>query len=136
MYRWLEHTAELGLLIEAASDEDVFREALVAFGELVGGGNGNGDAGKGEPLDVPVALGAATVADLLVAWLEELVFLAETEELIPDEAHELRLEPGELRALVRGRRAAPRPIVKAVTYHGLEFAREGGRSRAHVVFDV
>jgi protein archease len=134
VYRWLEHTAELGLLIEAASDEDVFREALAAFTELIG----DGDTRERERLDVPVALRAATVADLLVAWLEELVFLADTERLVPDEAHELRLEAGEpeLRAIVRGSRGAPRPIVKAVTYHGLEFAREGGRSRAHVVFDV
>ena len=132
MYRWLEHTAELGLLIEAASDEDVFREALAAFTELIG----DGDTRESGRLDVPVALRAATVADLLVAWLEELVFLADTEQLVPDAAQELRLEPGELRAIVRGRRGAPRPIVKAVTYHGLEFVREGGRSRAHVVLDV
>ena len=132
MYRWLEHTAELGLLIEASSDEDVFREALAAYAELVG----EGDTHQGELLDIPVELRATTVADLLVAWLEELVFLADTEQLVPDAARELRLEPGELRAIVRGTRGAPRPLVKAVTYHGLEFAREGGRSRAHVVFDV
>jgi SHS2 domain-containing protein len=37
-YRWLEHTSELELRIEAASEEAVFQEALEALGELIGDG--------------------------------------------------------------------------------------------------
>jgi SHS2 domain-containing protein len=130
VYRWLEHTAELALELDAASDEEVFRDALAAFAELVEGHSG------GEPLRVPVELAAAARADLLVAWLEELVFLADTELLVPEAAEVLEVRENRVRAVVTGRRDAPRPIVKAVTYHDLEFRREGGRSRAHVVFDV
>jgi SHS2 domain-containing protein len=40
MLRWVEHTAELELEIEAPSEEAVFAEAVAAFAELVGGGSG------------------------------------------------------------------------------------------------
>ena len=35
MYRWLDHTAEASLEIEAAALEDVFGDALEALRELV-----------------------------------------------------------------------------------------------------
>jgi hypothetical protein len=37
-HHWLEHTAELELQLDAASETGVFREALEALGELIGDG--------------------------------------------------------------------------------------------------
>jgi SHS2 domain-containing protein len=49
----------------------------------------------------------------------------------------LELEDGRLRATVRGRRAEPRPLVKAVSLHGLEYKRRPDASwRARLVLDV
>ena len=131
MYRWLDHTAELALELAGDTPEQLFHEALAAFAELVAGG-----AQRAERLRVPVELEAATPADLLVAWLEELVFLADTEQLVPEHAEALALDRGQLRAVVVGSRGAPRPLVKAVTYHGLRFEREGDGWHAGVVLDV
>ena len=39
-YRWVEHTAEVEVEIEAESEEAVFADALQALGELVGNGGG------------------------------------------------------------------------------------------------
>ena len=130
MYRWVEHTAELGLELEAGSDEELFAEALTAFAELVEGGDG------GEPARHRVELAAASRADLLVAWLEELLFLADVEAFVPDAVERIELGEGALAATVAGRTAAPRPLLKAVTYHGLRFDAEGGARRAYVVLDV
>ncbi len=129
-YRWVDHTAEVELALEGATEEEVLRDALVALGELLD------DEGGGEPVRRAVELQAPTRADLLAAWLEELVFLAETEALVPERADELELRPDGLAAVVVGRDGAPRPVVKAVTYHGLRFDHEGGRWRARVVLDV
>jgi SHS2 domain-containing protein len=127
-YRWVDHTAELELHLEAPTEELVLQQALEAFAELAG-------PATGEPQAHEVDLEAPDRAALLARWLEELVFLAETEGLVPEQA-EIELRDTTLRATVRGRAGEPRPLVKAVTYHGLELAHEGGSWRARVVLDV
>jgi SHS2 domain-containing protein len=129
MYRWVDHTAEVELHLESETREEVFEEALAAFGELV-------SRDDGEPVEHEVAVEARDDASLLVAWLDELVFLAETEDFVPERVDRLVLGPGRLSARLSGRRDAPAHLVKAVTYHGLEFALRDDRWRARVVLDV
>lgn len=130
MYRWVDHTAELELEIEAPSEEAVFAEALAAFAELAG--EGNSDSASRE-----VEVEAHDQALLLVEWLSELVYLSETEQLIPERVTSLELGDGKLRATVEGRRGRPRHLVKAVTLHRLELGRDNtGGWRARVVLDV
>jgi protein archease len=129
-YRWVEHTSELELEIAAATEPAVFLEALNAFAELV--------------TDVPsvhserreVEVRGDDRESLLVAWLEELVFLAEREGFVPERAAELELGDGVVRATLRGHSGAPRPLVKAVTLHRLLFTANGEGWRARVVLDV
>jgi SHS2 domain-containing protein len=130
MYRWVEHTGELELEIEAPSEEAVLASALAAFAELLGEQRG------GERARHEIDLGAADRAALLAEWLSELVFLAETEAFVPERVASLELTGAGLRAAVEGRRGNPRHLVKAVTYHRLEFRPDGERWRARVVLDV
>ena len=131
VYRWVEHTAELGLEIRADSEAAVFHEALAALRELVAD-----EPPGGEPVSRNVHVEAADRAALLAEWLSELVFLAETERLVPLAAESLELGERQLYAVVRGARGEPRPLVKAVTYHGLRLEREGAGWRASLVLDV
>jgi SHS2 domain-containing protein len=128
MYRFVEHTAELELELEASSPEGVLAEALRAFAELAG-------AGDGETVERRVEVTAPDLPALLAAWLDELVFVAETESLVPDAA-EITIEDGRVTGVLRGRRGEPRPLVKAVTLHRLRFRRENGVWRGRVVLDV
>jgi SHS2 domain-containing protein len=73
---------------------------------------------------------------LLAAWLDELVFLAETEGLIAERVEELTLGDTGLRALVTARAGEPPHFVKAVTYHRLELAEYEDGWRGRAVFDV
>jgi len=138
VYRWLDHTAELELEVEAATEREVLSDALDALRELL-----EGDAaGVSAPLeDDRLARRAvrATAGDrpaLLAAWLEELLFLSESEAFIPLAVQQLSLKDGALAATVAGRVGAPRPLVKAVTYHRLQFEPSERGYRARVVFDV
>jgi SHS2 domain-containing protein len=130
MYRWLNHTGEAQLAIEAATQEDVFREAAAGLRELLAAGGG------GKPSTRSVTVTAGDRAALLAEWLGELAFLAETEGFVPDRVDVLELEAGRLRATVAGRRGSPPHLVKAVTYHGLSLAPYGEGWRATVVLDV
>lgn len=129
MYRFLEHTAELELELEAESAAGVLREALRAFGELAG-------HGAGEAVEREVDVRAPDRPALLAAWLDELLFLAETEHLLPDEA-DVSVLDARATGRLRGRRGSPRPLVKGVTLHRLHFGQEdGGVWRGRVVLDV
>jgi SHS2 domain-containing protein len=130
VYRWVEHTAEVELHVEAESREGVFGEALAAFAELVSRDD------RGERVEHEVTAEAQDDATLLAEWLGELVFLAETDDFVPERLERLELDGSRLRAVVSGHRGRPAHLVKAVTYHGLELARTGGVWRAKVVLDV
>jgi SHS2 domain-containing protein len=81
--------------------------------------------------------------DLLLAWLSELLWIAERDEaaLCQFEVESLQESPWRLRGRARG---GPIPLdsphtgapVKAVTYHGLRVWRDGDLWRTRLVFDV
>ena len=133
MYRWVDHTAELELHVEAPTEKGIFSESLVALGELLGERSSDED---GEPVSHEVTASAPDLPALLAEWLSELAFLAETEGFVPEAVAALKLSDDELEATVSGRRGSPPPLVKAVTYHRLEMAERGGAWRATVVLDV
>jgi len=137
-YRWLEHTSEVALQIDAPSEKGVFEQALVALGELIGDHDGGDAADEGEAsrLDVELTVAAGDRAALLASFLEELVYLAETHGLVPERAKRLELTGGRLTATVCGHRGGSRHVVKGVTYHELTFAPRGDRFAATVVLDV
>jgi SHS2 domain-containing protein len=128
-YRWVDHTAEVELHIHESTPELIFQTALVAFKELV-------DGGSGPEQVIVLQLEAPDPGALLVRWLEELVFFAETEGFVFDEANVLYWSRKKISAELIGHTAEPRPLVKAVTYHGLEFEPADGGWRATVVLDV
>jgi len=128
MYRFVEHTAELEVELEADSPEGVLQEALRAFAELTG-------PGEGDVVEHRVDVSAPDLPALLAAWLDELVFLADTERVVPESA-DVSVTGPRVAGVVRARRGEPRPLVKAVTLHRLRFRPEDGVWRGRVVLDV
>ena len=121
----LAHTAEVRLRIRAPD--------FPALAALELGGDVPGATGEARQ----IVLRAADQGALLVDWLNELIYLAETErwvaaEFAPEEGGAL-----ELRMRVRGASVEIAPSrVKAATHHGLEVRTTPGGVEAEVVFDV
>lgn len=130
MYRWVDHTAELELEIEAASEQQVLEDALRALADLLGPLQNSGEERR------TVTVSASDRPALLAGWLEELVFLAESEGFIGAYIEQLDLSEDSLRGAVVGRLGEPSPLVKAVTYHRLEFSPTERGYFARVVLDV
>ena len=135
-YRWVEHTAELELEIRGADERAVFSEALRAFAELVGDGHPRGSAGRAAAVSREVALDGDERAVQLAQWLDELEYLAETEDLVPEAIERFELAGPGLRVTVRCHRGRPRNVVKGVTYHRLSFTGDRDGYRATVILDV
>lgn len=132
MYRWVEHTGELEIEIEAPTEREVFEHGFEAMRELLGSASD-----RDEPAPPrEVSIGAADRAALLAEWLAELAFLAESEGLVPERLAALELGERSLRAVVHGRRGRPPHLVKAATYHRLSLEPVGDGWRATVVLDV
>ncbi len=132
MYRWVDHTAEIELHVEAASRKELFAEAMQALAELLA----ERAAPGGDRARREVATSAPDLPTLLADWLTELAFLAESDGFVPEAAERLDVSDTDLEATVTGRLAAPSHLIKAVTYHRLEAQRADGGWRGRVVLDV
>ncbi|MDQ3991454.1 MAG: archease [Actinomycetota bacterium] len=131
----LEHTADVGLRAVADTVEEAFAAVGEGLAEVVGAWRD----GEGEPR--PVEVSASDIEALLVAWVDELLFLHEAQDAVFGgfEVEEVR-EDG-LRASVRMAPRAGRDLkgegVKAGTYHRLRVARgPDGTWTAEVYLDV
>lgn len=134
--RIVEHTADVGIEAVGATLEQCFaRAAAGMFSCFLRDGRE-----QGPWLDVEVR--ADGLEELLVAWLEELLFRAEVGGLVLHTFEVLEVGSSSLKGRVRGRPLRPDDepagaAVKAVTRHELAVARGvDGRWRARVLFDV
>ena len=92
-------------------------------------------AGTGETRRVEVAAG--DYESLLVAWLQELLYFTESEELAFGEFHVESLTPTALRAEAAGGKSTRLDkVIKAVTYHNLSIRRTAEGYETTIVFDV
>ena len=130
MHEWVDHTGELELHVREMTREGVFAEASVALGGVLG------DIDRGPPVERVLRVEASDLAALLADWLMELVWLAEHESLIVERLAAVHVGETAVDATVAARRGRPRPLVKAVTYHGLSCERDAEGWRATVVLDV
>jgi SHS2 domain-containing protein len=135
VHRWVDHTGELELEIEATSEHGVFEEALAAIGGLLAERVDEAlvDA---EVARLEVSASAPDRATLLAEWLSELAYLAESEGFLAVGAERLELSGNALEATVIGHGASLPPLIKAVTYHRLGIWEEDETWRARVILDV
>jgi SHS2 domain-containing protein len=146
-HRFLDHTADVAVEIEAPDRAALYAAALAAFTDTVTVLS-TVEPREERRLRVAVAAGRTALEDLMVEWLGELLFRFETEGVLFRGAGVEITEPpaaaGEvvLTATVRGEPYDPerhpvKVLIKGVTYHELAVVRrpEGGWS-ARVIFDI
>lgn len=142
----LDHTSEMILRLTAPDFRALLEEAAVAFRELMPGGASPAEAPGWDEADGwrVVPLHGRDPGTLLVDWLNELAFLAETEPWIPTVVESVEAldgdaagEGGGARVRARGIRL-PRPfvLVKAATLHNLAYREGPDGIEAEVTLDV
>ncbi len=134
--RIIEVTGEEGVEVWGESLEGLFFEAALGLRALIV---------HTPPLtpDITrsVRLHASLLPGLLVAWLNELLFLFDTEGMLFADATFGKIDERELDAVVSGEILDParhtlRGSVKAATYHDVECVKEGDLWRARIIFDI
>lgn len=86
--------------------------------------------------ETPVRLEAPDPESLLVAFLNELLYLLESQQL-GFERFDMQIDGAHLEGRMYGRRVASQAKeIKAVTFHGLDISRSSRGLEATIVFDV
>ena len=134
-YEVLSHTADTGILAHGATLDEVFETAAFAMFDLMYGIAGRDGA---ESVDVEVA--ATTIEELLVDWLSDLLFEAETRDLAFCRFEVEAVGDGRMKGRANGIPSADLelvgPPIKAVTYYELAIEEFSEGLSARVVFDV
>ena len=142
----VDHTADLAFIARGRTLPELFQNAARGMLDLL-----HDCPASGEEAETRIEVEAGDLEELLVAWLQEILYRREqrrqvvctfeVESLRPPSAD----APARLVAVVRGETWDPArhrlgTEVKAATYHGLEitreFAGEGEVYRVQVVLDV
>lgn len=131
----LEHTADIGLQVRASTREELYE----AMGEGLATLQGAWFPDDGT--ERPVTVEAPDREALLVSWLDELLFLHETEDAVFSGLTVERVDDtsltGRVRLSPRGDRELEGVGVKAATYHRVEVAPEpNGGWLGRVYLDV
>jgi SHS2 domain-containing protein len=138
-YRFIDHTADVAADLDGNTPGELFSSAAQALTDTI-------TALERVQPSVPqsITLEAPTLEDLLVDWLNELLYLFEVQNVLVSESDvTLGQRDGRwaLSATARGEPFDPsrhpsRVLVKSATYHGLHVTHEDGTWRATIVFDI
>lgn len=131
-----EHTADLGLRIEAADREQLFSEAALGLFEIICGDLGQVRAVRESSFRVS----GNDAAYLLFDWLNELLYAFETQRMLFS-SFRVRFVAGGLDGVAAGEPYDPERHelaheVKAITYHGLAVERTAAGWTATVIVDI
>lgn len=142
-FRLVEHTADLAIEATGPDRASVLGDAALGLTAVLTGRDDVHGFGAGEERTFFVE--APDPEALVVAFLSELLWLSESEDLLWTGGGVAvgTASDGGLRAEVTGNFVTHDPVrhgrgveVKAVTYHGLRFAREGAAWRLFVLLDI
>ncbi len=138
-YSFIDHTADVAVALDGRSPGELFASALHALTDTM-----TPREGVRPSVTQPVTLEAPTLEDLLVDWLNELLYRVEVQNMLFFDA-DVTVAEGDgrwrLSATVRGEPFDPvrhpaKVLVKSATYHGLNVVHDDRTWKARIVFDI
>lgn len=135
-YTIFEHTADVGIEVRADSREQLFTRSALAMADMM---FERAPGGSAESRLIMVV--GANPEELLIAWLNELLYIYTVEGLIFSGFSDVELAETTFMARGHGSRYDPdlhsmEMEIKAATYHGVGLERKGDEWTARIIFDV
>jgi SHS2 domain-containing protein len=135
-YQLLEHTADMGIEATGADLGELFVAAARGLREIVFGDQTSAEREE----EFPIELAAGDAEELLVVWLNELLFLMHDRGVFPTGFQLGDIDSLHLRGTVYGvsNSADLEPVreVKAVTFHRLNVVRREDHWHTRVYVDL
>jgi len=135
-YKLLDHTADIGIIASGEDVSEAFGNAAYAMFDILTDVDKIRETGSFE-----VQVSAENIEELLVVWLNELLYQYEVERFICRRFAIDDIDETSLRALVFGEKIDParheiRTEIKSVTYHQFRIEETDDGWEAQVIFDV
>jgi SHS2 domain-containing protein len=135
-YEFIEHTADIGIRVKGDDLKGLFINAALAMFEIIA------EKQKTEStrqVKAKIEQEADNLEELFINWLNELLSLSATKELIFSEFKIDKLDENSLKAIVTGNDIKNYKVnteIKAATYHQLKIQESESGWQAEVIFDV
>ena len=135
-YEFFDHTADVGIRVFGNSLAELFENAGFALFDIIT------DIAKVREREKRcITISRDSVDELLVEWLNSLLYLHATELLLCSKFHVQEIAQQSLTGeawgeIFQDHRHVIKTEVKAVTYHGLNVHQDNGLWKATVVLDV
>ncbi|MFA6385097.1 MAG: archease, partial [Candidatus Omnitrophota bacterium] len=136
-YTIIEHTADIGVAVEAGDLAGIFVNAAVAMFDIMAERRAAVPPESRSKLNV--TLSAARPDELLIRWLNELLSLSGAKGLIFVDYQVHHLDDKCLDISVVGENVSYYRFnaeIKAATYHDLKLVKQASSCKAKVIFDV
>jgi SHS2 domain-containing protein len=135
-YQTIDHTADIGIAVQADNVDTLFKEAARAMSELI-----FGKRAFASTETVTLTVKGSDWPDLMVNWLRELLYLWNGENKIMGPVAIRRIERFTLEATVPvdNTPCDPHDIfneIKAVTYHAIAVEQKAAGWQASIIFDI
>ena len=135
-YQIIDHTADLGMVVQGVDVKRLFIDAAHAMLDLMVKGDMSEKRAKRE-----ISIAGDDFADLMVRWLGEILYLFYAEHLLTTGVVIKSISPTRLRAelhFARFRKAHHQVVreIKAVTYHQILVEEKDDGWKARVIFDI
>lgn len=135
-YTLLDHTADLGIRVWGSDLISLFVNAGTALMQILL----NGKSFQ-KTLPKKITLSGIDLADLMVKWLGEILYLLEGEKLVVTSIRIFDVKASRLEAILETVPFDPEfheilHEIKAVTYHQIEVVQKKPRWEAQVIFDL
>lgn len=135
-YEFLDHTADIRARIYGKNLSEIFINAARAMFDVLAQKH---EGACGPRTSIRINLTDNTREELLIRWLNELLFLYADQEIVFSDYQIDQIGIGGLQAVVTGESSAQYRIkteIKAATYHELAIRQTANGWEADVIFDV
>jgi SHS2 domain-containing protein len=136
-YTIIEHTADIGVAVEAGDLAGILVHAAAAMFDIMA--ERHTTPSPAERVKLNITISAVKPDELLVRWLNELLSLSASKGLIFVDYEIHRLDEHSLEISVYGEESKNfrfNAEIKAATYHELKLVRGMPSWKAEVIFDV
>ena len=135
-YEIIEHTADIGIRVKGASLDRIFKNAALALFDMMADKH---TSARSRRRVIRIKQTADTLEELFINWLNELISLSQTKEVIFTDFKINALDARTIEARGIAGDIADYYVhteVKAATYHQLMLTKNRNGWQAEVIFDV
>lgn len=135
-YEFIDHTADIGIIVRSASKEELFEKAAMAVFDIIGNLN---QIKADEKMDIEIK--GEDEEELMVNWLNELIFLFDAKGWLFSKFDIEEINDKILKATCSGEKFKPqvhriKRELKAATYHNILISKDRIGWSLRIIFDI